>query len=215
MIPEKPKLLIDHYISRGNNHWRSLFRCACGKEFIADRWKCENGHTKSCGCYKKAKAKSDSTTHGLSDINIKLYDSWKHMNSRVNNAKDKNYIHYGSRGIKICSEWKNYINFYNWANANGYKEGLILDRIDVNGNYEPKNCRWVSAEISSQNRRCNMTENEVKQVLRYLSLGYRIKNIAIKMNRNRATIWAIANQKSWKNITVDNTSPKQIEFELK
>ena len=66
------------------------------------------------------------------------------------------YERYGGRGIKICEEWINNPNsFYDWAINNGYKKGLTLDRIDVNGNYEPSNCRWVTKEIQDNNKRTN------------------------------------------------------------
>ena len=66
------------------------------------------------------------------------------------------YERYGGRGIKICEEWINNPNsFYDWAINNGYKKGLTLDRIDVNGNYEPSNCRWATKEMQDNNKRTN------------------------------------------------------------
>lgn len=66
------------------------------------------------------------------------------------------YQRYGGRGIKMCDEWiKNPDSFYDWSINNGYKEGLTIDRIDVNGNYEPSNCRWVTKELQDNNRRTN------------------------------------------------------------
>ena len=66
------------------------------------------------------------------------------------------YERYGGRGIKICDEWiNNPQSFYDWAINNGYKKGLTIDRIDVNGNYEPSNCRWVTKEVQDNNRRTN------------------------------------------------------------
>lgn len=78
------------------------------------------------------------------------------MKQRCGYTKYVHYKDYGGRGIKICEEWKNdFLSFRKWALDNGYKDGLLLDRIDVNGNYEPNNCRWVDAIKQANNRRNN------------------------------------------------------------
>ena len=75
---------------------------------------------------------------------------------RCTNQNNKSYKIYGGRGIKICNEWKeDKESFYNWAISNGYKEGLQLDRINTNGDYEPSNCRWVTSKQNNNNRRNN------------------------------------------------------------
>lgn len=84
----------------------------------------------------------------------RIYNIWKQMKHRCNpTSNDKRCKHYGKRGIKICDEWEKFINFYNWAMANGYQDNLTIDRIDVNGNYEPSNCRWVDWETQCNNKR--------------------------------------------------------------
>ena len=74
-------------------------------------------------------------------------------------CKDKNNLNYGGRGIKYCDEWNKFENFYLWAMENGYMEGLDIDRIDVNGNYEPSNCRWISRKENNNNKRCTVIVN--------------------------------------------------------
>jgi hypothetical protein len=78
------------------------------------------------------------------------------MKARCNNKNSNNYHNYGGRGIDICEEWKNdFSPFCEWAIATGYNDSLSIDRKNVNGNYEPENCRWVNANIQQRNRRNN------------------------------------------------------------
>lgn len=78
---------------------------------------------------------------------------------RCNNPKDRRYKNYGGRGISICDEWndedKGFFSFYEWAMNNGYSDTLTLDRIDVNGNYEPSNCRWITNAEQQKNKTVN------------------------------------------------------------
>lgn len=93
--------------------------------------------------------------HGLA--NTKLYKSWQRMKVRCYNKNYSHYKDYGGRGIAVCDEWlHDVVSFYNWAMDNGYQEGLTLDRINVNGNYEPSNCRWITNDEQQNNRRNNI-----------------------------------------------------------
>lgn len=86
----------------------------------------------------------------------KIYKTWCHIISRCTNPKDKDYKHYGERGIRVCDEWaNNFKSFEKWAKENGIEENLTLDRIDVNKNYEPTNCRWVDWKTQQRNKRNN------------------------------------------------------------
>ena len=100
--------------------------------------------------------------HGESKT--RLYGVWGNMRFRCNNPNDDHYKYYGAKGIKVCKEWDDFTAFRDWALANGYDENApigvcTIDRIDVNGNYEPSNCRWVDAKIQSQNRGRYKTKN--------------------------------------------------------
>lgn len=92
--------------------------------------------------------------------NIPLYGVWNTMKQRCYNKNNHKFKDYGLRGIKVAAEWKeNFWSFYKWANSHGYKKGLTIDRIDVNGNYEPSNCRWVGQKTQQNNRRNNCVIN--------------------------------------------------------
>lgn len=77
------------------------------------------------------------------------------MKERCYKHHCKSYKNYGERGIRICSEWQEFQPFYNWAMNNGYRDNLTIDRINVNGNYEPKNCRWIMSKEQQKNKRNN------------------------------------------------------------
>lgn len=126
----------------------AIYKCLCGNEFKAEPIKIRNNHTKSCGCLH--------TTHGLRSH--RLYTTWSNMIKRCNNPKNKFYSYYGGRGITICDEWLNVTNFINDMFPS-YVEGLSLDRIDSDGNYELNNCRWTTKAIQSQNTRRLSTSN--------------------------------------------------------
>lgn len=88
-------------------------------------------------------------------IRNRIYGSWYNMIYRCSNSKSTYYGCYGARGITVCDEWLSYDNFYEWAMNNGYADNLTIDRIDVNGNYEPSNCRWVDIKTQNRNKRNN------------------------------------------------------------
>lgn len=132
-----------------------LVKCDCGVQLEVLLSVLKSGNTKSCGCIKKETTRRRFQTHGLT--NHPLYKRWKSILSRCFNEKTPSFCNYGGRGISMCDEWKNdFISFYNWSISNGFKSELQLDRINNDGNYEPSNCRWVSAKINSWNRRSNI-----------------------------------------------------------
>lgn len=138
--------------NRGEAMW--LCVCECGKERKIRGSSLRVGLTKSCGCLNKEIVSKNSKTHGRS--NSALHNVWRKMKQRCFSEKDQAFKYYGGRGITVCDEWKdNFENFYKCSMTNGYSDGLTLDRINVNGNYEPSNCRWVTMKVQQNNRRNN------------------------------------------------------------
>ena len=122
-----------------------LCRCICGNERIIRRRDLSRGKSTQCSsCHIKDK----NTTHNLSKSPI--YKIWASMMQRCNNPKNKDFKHYGGRGIKVCDFWHDFSWFFN--DMGEKPDGLQIDRIDNDGNYEPKNCRWVTAKDNANNK---------------------------------------------------------------
>lgn len=137
-----------------------ICKCDCGKTVEICTSKLLSGVRKSCGCMEEKAQKAfikNLTTHNESKT--KLYKTWRGILDRCYNPNIKSYKNYGARGISMCEEWKNsYENFRDWSLDNGYDESKnrneqSIDRIDVNGNYEPSNCRWSDSRTQSRNKR--------------------------------------------------------------
>ena len=128
--------------------------CECGKELVVLGKSLKSGNTKSCGCYRHEAGIVANTTHGMSKTHI--YRIWASMKDRCFRPKNTNFQRYGGRGITVCQEWLSFENFWDWAKNNGYKEGLSIDRINANGNYEPSNCRWITMCEQASNKRSNV-----------------------------------------------------------
>jgi len=107
-----------------------------------------NGHSQSCGCLQKKRAGQTATTHG--EARTSLWYVWCAIKQRCTNPKNKSWKNYGGRGITLDPEWQQYEPFAMWARANGYEDGLEIDRVDNDGPYSPKNCQWI---LRWENRR--------------------------------------------------------------
>ena len=152
----------------------SLCKCDCGNEKLIANFRLKNGNSKSCGlCVRK--------------YNPRLKRIFGAIKDRCLNEKAKAYMRYGGRGIKICKEWlEDSYSFYSWALENGYDDNLSIDRIDVDGDYEPLNCRWTTMYVQANNKKNNVFlvyNNEKKSISQWSKIykinrgtaGYRYK----------------------------------------
>ena len=137
----------------GQYMWKCL--CDCGNEHITSGTSLVENTTKSCGCLAKEVCGKSSITHGLSGT--PEYGAWKNAVARCNDSRNKKYYDYGGRGISVCDRWvedapKGFLNFLEDMGERP-SDRMSLDRIDVNGNYCPENCRWIDPYVQAYNTR--------------------------------------------------------------
>ena len=185
--------VIERYKNSKNNRVQWKCKCDCGNYKIVTSSDLRSNKIKSCGCLRKEKAiilgKNTNLKHNMT--HTRIYRIWISMRNRCYYKKNIAYKNYGGRGITIYEEWKDdFMNFYNWAINNGYKDDLTIDRIDVNGNYEPNNCRWVDMKQQQNNRRNNRT-------IIYKNKKYTLSELSnfLKIS-NQTLLWRINNY--WK-----------------
>ena len=136
----------------GTKQRKFLCKCECGNEVVRIMQTLLRGAKTSCGC--------DTSSYIQKYFNKEsksfLYSTWIGIRQRCNNPNNSSYKNYGGRGVSICKEWNDdFLAFQKWSKENGAQVGLQIDRIDVNGNYEPSNCRWVDTITQANNKRSN------------------------------------------------------------
>lgn len=175
----------------GNERGRALWecKCTCGATVIKDGAGLRCGNIKSCGDRRKHASKHCGCVKGRKE---RLYQVFDCMKDRCYNQNSQGYKNYGGRGIKICAEWlSNYGAFREWAYANGYKEEVLpngvnkwtIERIDVNGDYEPDNCTWITTQKQQFNKRDNV-------VLTYKGKTMTATEWAHELKLSPSVVWA-------------------------
>jgi hypothetical protein len=186
--------VMKHSHKEGYNYF--LCKCDCGEEKIIRGKDITAGKVKSCGRHGIEAIKKANTTHG--DTGTRLWNIYNKMLARCSNPKSSAYKDYGGRGIGVCKEWsenlEGYKRFKEWALMNGYDDSLSIERLDVNGNYEPENCAWADHKTQNNNKR-----NTIK--------------IALDGKEKPLSIWCeelgLNYQSVFKRITSYNFSPEE------
>jgi hypothetical protein len=166
------RLLVLEESERSKNRNRMwLCQCECGKTKVIVGYNLKNGSTRSCGCLRSELLSIQKDWHKKSLS--PEYKSWGTMIQRCTNPKNKKYPDYGGRGIKVCDRWKDFRNFYKDIGEKPSHRHTI-DRIDVNGDYEPSNCKWSTPSEQGNNKRNNIIieYNGESGTLRYFSNKY-------------------------------------------
>jgi hypothetical protein len=146
-----------------NNNYRTRWHCVCDCGNTKDvlQQNLTNGHVRSCGCfhYERNQEKIAAINAALGredhhETKTRLYRIWIGIKSRCFGVSSSSYGRYGARGITVCPEWAgSFGTFKKWALSHGYSDELSIDRVDVNGDYSPDNCRWVDGSIQAFNKR--------------------------------------------------------------
>ena len=173
-----------------------LCKCDCGNDHILTSNQLKSG-TQSCGCLQKEKATEAAKKrlgsnirkrYSIGEQNTRLRQCYKDMLHRCYKPNNKRYRNYGLRGIKVCDEWLSDFNsFRDWALSNGYSESLTLDRINVNQNYEPSNCRWASVKEQNNNKKTNVIVTYNGETMTLHELSEKYTDVSYK------TLWARMN----------------------
>jgi hypothetical protein len=179
--------------------WECL--CSCGSTTVKYGADLRSGHTKSCGCLQLLVVTKHGYARGRS--HTRLYRIWKAMRARCFRETHDEYKNYGARGISVCKEWSlSFESFLAWAKSSGYQSHLQVDRVDVNGDYCPENCRWATQQENNQNqRRTKLDPVKIKAIRIAKQMGIMSqKEMATFFGVDPSTISNAVRRVNWSNI---------------
>lgn len=185
-------------VIKERSHWFCI--CDCGNQRSVSGKNLKSNNSKSCGCSQRESTSKRSRKHCLT--NSDEYIAWANMIQRCTNKNNNHYKNYGGRGIMICKKWKeSFENFYADMGEKPSK-GHSIDRINVNGNYEPSNCRWATRKEQNRNQRTNRwinVEGCVKTVSEWSErAGVRKDTIYLRLNAGWSEYEAVMMPVAWR-----------------
>lgn len=180
-----------------------LWKCQCDCGTIKDirGGDLRSGKTISCGCLRDEIASMCNGVHmdNRKGKRARLYTVWSGIKSRCNSMKPNSpdYKYYKGKGVSICGEWDQYVNFKRWATCNGYSDDLVIDRINPDKGYSPENCRWITARENA--RRCSFAKLDMDkaEVIRRLHGSVPAKELSYIYNVSPGTIRKVWNGDLW------------------
>ena len=187
-------IVVERHETANSGHARWLCKCDCGNvtAVTSNQLRAKQGATKSCGCLQRERAICANSKKDHSNFNKRvsigkeyqrLHRTWRDMINRCTNPNNKRYDVYGQRGISVCKEWlDSFLAFKQWAIVTGYTDELTLDRKDVNGDYEPSNCRWATLKEQNNNRSNN-------RIVEYKGESMTLHQLADRYGLNYKTLW--------------------------
>jgi hypothetical protein len=185
----------------GMTRWHCL--CVCGKKSICIGNNLVRGISKSCGCFRMDNPNGRKHGHTAKRKKTPEYRSWRAMRNRCNNPHSTRWENYGGRGISICERWSTFENFYADLGEKPEPKHLYsLDRWpDMNGNYEPGNCRWATDTDQARNKRSvKLTVEKATEIRSLRASGVQNQDLAKQFGIHAATVSDVINNRSWNSL---------------